>query len=132
MAVTEPAIASTVLARGSSLDGPGDWALFIGIFAVYLAIGYALEYRSKRRRGARRPTKAAVEGLFTERSGADPLQRFSSRMVMLVGALAAGGAGYATRSAPMAVQIVSVGAVALAGIFAWAYFDHRTESRDET
>ncbi|MEU5902428.1 MULTISPECIES: hypothetical protein [unclassified Streptomyces] len=129
------AVSDTVLARGSSVDGPGDWALLIGIIVLYLAIGFGLEYRAKRRRSADQPAKAAARGLFAERdgsAGADPQQYFASRMVMLVGALATGGAGFLTRGAPTAVQALVMGAVAVVAIFAWAYFDYRTESRDET
>ncbi|MGV9279909.1 hypothetical protein [Streptomyces sp. NPDC003730] len=117
------------LARGGT-DDPSDWAWGAAIFALYLLIGYGLEYRSKRRRGATRPAKAAAEGLFSERNGVDPGQRFASRMVMLCGALAAGLAGFLTQHAHPAVQIPAVGVVALLGIFAWAYFDHRSEPRD--
>ncbi|MFJ9036903.1 hypothetical protein ACIRF8_09995 [Streptomyces sp. NPDC102406] len=53
-------------------------------------------------------------------------------MVMLVGAVAAGGAGHLTRSTPTAVQATAVGLVAVVGIFAWACLDHRTEPRDES
>ncbi|MEV1025835.1 hypothetical protein [Streptomyces sp. NPDC050264] len=126
----EPTMSSTVLARGGGLDQPSDWALFAGILVLYLVIGYGLEYRTKRRGGAARPAKAAARGLFAERDGVDPGQRFASRMVMLAGGLAAGGTGYLTRNAPTAVQVVAVGLVAVGGIFAWAYFDHRTEPRD--
>ncbi|MFG2622508.1 hypothetical protein ACGFXC_33320 [Streptomyces sp. NPDC048507] len=115
------------LARGS--DDPSGWVLVAVVFALYLLIGYGLEYRSKKRRGAARPAKAAVDGLFSEREGTDPGQRFTSRMVMLAGALAAGLAGFLTRNTPAAVQYPVMGVVALIGIFAWAYFDHRTEPR---
>ncbi|GAA2332065.1 hypothetical protein OKJ48_11770 [Streptomyces kunmingensis] len=125
-------ISFTVAARGEGLDEPSDWALFVGIFALYLAIGFGLEYRAKRRRGAAQPARAAARGLFAERNGIAPKQHFASRMVMLVGALAAGATAYVTRGAPTAVQIVTVGVVAVLGIFAWAYFDHRTEPRDES
>ncbi|MEW2390116.1 hypothetical protein AB0933_17375 [Streptomyces venezuelae] len=130
-----PADADTVLARGSSLDSPGDWAMVIGILALYLAVGFGLEYRAKRRRGARRPVKAAAKGLFAERdgsAGADPQQYLASRMVMLVGALATGGAGFLTRGAPTAVQALVMVAVAVVAISAWAYFDYRTEPREES
>ncbi|MEU6994070.1 hypothetical protein ABZ953_25880 [Streptomyces sp. NPDC046465] len=123
-------MSSPVMARGNALDGPADWAGFIGILVLYLAIGYGLELRAKRRRGARQPAKAAVKGLFVER-GSAPAQTFASRMIMLVGALAAGATGFLTRGAPTVVQAVAVGLVAAVGIFAWAYFDHRTEPRDE-
>ncbi|MET9451118.1 hypothetical protein [Streptomyces cinerochromogenes] len=118
------------LARGGT-DDPSDWAWIAAIFALYLLFGYGLEYRSKKRRGIARPAKAAAKGLFSEREGIDPGQRFVSRMLMLCGALATGLAGYVTRNAPTAVQILTVGVVALLGIFAWAYFDHRTEPRRE-
>ncbi|MFI9770246.1 hypothetical protein ACIHJG_25740 [Streptomyces sp. NPDC052415] len=119
------------LARGGT-DDPSDWAWIAAIFVLYLLIGYGLEYRSKKRRGAARPGKAAAEGLFSEREGIDPGQYFVSRMVMLGGGLAAGLAGLLTRSAPTVVQYLTVGTVALLGIFAWAYYDHRTEPRNET
>ncbi len=119
-----------LLARGGT-DEPSDWAWIAAVLALYLLIGYALEYRSKKRRGAARPAKAAVEGLFSEREGFDPGQYFASRMVMLCGGLAAGLAGFLTRNASLAVQIPVVGVVAVLGIFAWAYFDHRTEPRRE-
>lgn len=129
------AVSDMVLARGSGMDSPGDWALVIGILALYLAIGFGLEYRAKRRRGADQPAKAAARDLFAERDvhapGA-PQQYFASRMVMLVGGLATGGAGYLTRGAPTAVQVVVMGGVAVAAIFAWAYYDHRTEPREES
>ncbi|MFD3869341.1 hypothetical protein [Streptomyces sp. NPDC058623] len=115
------------LARGS--DDPSDWAWIAAFFALYLLIGYALEYRSKKRRGDARPARAAVNGLFSEREGVDPGQLLASRMVMLGGALAAGSAGFLTRDTHAAVQYPTVGVVALLGIFAWAYFDHRTEPR---
>ncbi|MGW9453378.1 hypothetical protein [Streptomyces sp. NPDC055632] len=117
------------LARDGT-DDPSDWAWITAIFALYLLIGYGLEYRSKKRRGAAHPAKAAARGLFSERDGIDPGQRFASRMVMLCGALATGLAGFFTRNAHTAVQLPVVGVVALLGIFAWAYFDHRTEPRD--
>ncbi|MFI7320396.1 hypothetical protein [Streptomyces venezuelae] len=129
------AVSDTVLARGSSTDEPGEWAMVAGILVLYIAIGFGLEYRSKRRRGADQPAKAAARGLFAERDGSagtDPQQYLASRMVMLVGALATGGAGFLTRGAPTAVQALVMGAVAVVAIFAWAYFDYRTESRDET
>ncbi|MGW7224853.1 hypothetical protein [Streptomyces cyaneofuscatus] len=50
-------------------------------------------------------------------------------MVMMFGALAAGLAGFLTRGAPTGVHYAVMGGVALLGIFAWAYFDHRTEPR---
>ncbi|MFD3515724.1 hypothetical protein [Streptomyces sp. NPDC058657] len=118
------------LARGGT-DDPSDWAWIAAIFVLYLLIGYGLEYRSKKRRGAARPAKAAAEGLFSEREGMDPGQHFVSRMVMLCGGLAAGLAGFLTRSAPTVVQFLTVGVVAVLGIFAWAYFDHRTEPRKD-
>ncbi|MFG2616989.1 hypothetical protein ACGFXC_05145 [Streptomyces sp. NPDC048507] len=110
------------LARGP--DDPSDWALIAVAFALYLLIGYGLEYRSKKRRGAARTAKAAVDGLFSEREGIDPGQRFASRMVMLVGALAPGLAGFLTRNTHPVVQYPVMGFVALVGIFAWANFDH--------
>ncbi|MFD4025854.1 hypothetical protein ACFWRV_20475 [Streptomyces sp. NPDC058576] len=117
-----------------STDEPSNWVGGAVIFALYLLIGYGLEYRSKRRRGAARPAKAAAEGLFSERQGlaADPAQHVVSRVVMLGGALAAGLAGFLTRNAPTAVNYLTMGAVALLGILAWAYFDHRTQPRDNT
>ncbi|MEU7647231.1 hypothetical protein [Streptomyces huasconensis] len=127
------AVSATTTARGNSIDGPADWALVIGILVLYLAVGLVLEYRTKRRRGADKPVKAAARGLFAERQGgvgAAPGRYFVSRMVMLVGGLATGLAGYLTRSAPTAVQALVVGAVAAVGIFAWAYFDFRTEPRE--
>ncbi|MFI1004119.1 hypothetical protein ACIP10_33035 [Streptomyces galbus] len=111
-------------------DDPSDWAWIAAIFVLYLLIGYALEYRSKKRRGIARPAKAAARGLFSERRSNAPLQHFTSRMVMLCGALVTGFAGYFTRNAPVAVQFPTVGVVALLCIFAWAYFDYRTEPRD--
>ncbi|MFJ2740820.1 hypothetical protein ACIO3O_14230 [Streptomyces sp. NPDC087440] len=117
------------LAHGGT-DDPSDWAWIGAVFAVYLLIGYGLEYRSKKRRGAAHPAKEAAQGLFSERDGIDPGQHFASRMVMLGGALATGLAVFLTQGAPTAVQYLTVGAVALLGIFAWAYFDHRTEPRD--
>lgn len=119
------------LARGGTSD-PSDWAWIAAVFALYLLIGYGLEYRSKRRRGAARPAKAAAQGLFSEREEIDPGQRFTSRMVMLCGALATGLCAFFTQNAPTVVQYLIVGTVALLGIFAWAYFDHRTEPRDDT
>ncbi|MFI2644415.1 hypothetical protein [Streptomyces sp. NPDC018610] len=116
------------LARGGT-DHPSDWAWIAAIFALYLLIGYGLEYRSKKRRGAARPAKAAANGLFSERTGVDPGQRLASRMLMLCGALATGLAGFFTRNVPTAVQFATVGVVALLGIFVWAYFDYRTEPR---
>ncbi|MFI7234520.1 hypothetical protein [Streptomyces cyaneofuscatus] len=115
--------------RGS--DEPEDWAGVAVIFALYLLIGYGLEYRSKRRRGASRPAKAAAQGLFSEREGmaAAPEQHFASRMVMLFGALVTGCVGFLTRNAPTGVHYAAMGGVALLGIFAWAYFDHRTQPR---
>lgn len=115
--------------RGS--DEPENWAGAAVTFVLYLLIGYGLEYRSKKRRGAARPAKAATHGLFSEREGmaAAPEQYFASRMVMLVGALAAGCAGFLTRNAPTGVHYAAMGGVALLGIFAWAYFDHRTQPR---
>ncbi|MGW5069395.1 hypothetical protein ACWEQJ_25370 [Streptomyces cyaneofuscatus] len=116
--------------RGS--DDPSDWAGVAVIMVLYLLIGYGLEYRAKKRRGAERPAKAAAEGLFSERQGgmvAAPEQHFASRMVMMFGALAAGLAGFLTRGAPTGVHYAVMGGVALLGIFAWAYFDHRTEPR---
>ncbi|MGW0917122.1 hypothetical protein ACWD1Z_36285 [Streptomyces sp. NPDC002784] len=121
----------TSLARGGT-DDPSDWAWIAAILAVYLLIGYGLEYRSKKRRGAARPAKAAAEGLFSEREGIDPGQYFLSRMVMLGGGLAVGLAGLLTRNTPTVVQYLTMGTVALLGIFAWACFDHRTEPRNET
>ncbi|NEA50716.1 hypothetical protein [Streptomyces sp. SID10815] len=118
-----------LLARGGA-DEPSDWAWIGVVFALYLLIGYGLEYRSKRRGGAARPAKAAVDGLFSER-GSDAGQRLTSRVVMMCGALVAGLAAFLTRSAPAAVRYPVVGLVALLGIFAWAYFDHRTEPRGE-
>ncbi|MFF0738822.1 hypothetical protein ACFYVL_00305 [Streptomyces sp. NPDC004111] len=118
------------LARGDA-DDPSDWAWVAAILVLYLLIGYALEYRSKRRKGVRSPAKGAVQGLFSERQGIDPGQRFVSRMVMLGGALAAGLTAFLTRNAPSGLQWTAVGVVALLGIFAWAYFDHRTEPREE-
>ncbi|KOX20668.1 MULTISPECIES: hypothetical protein [unclassified Streptomyces] len=119
-----------LLARGA--DDPAGWAWIAAIFALYLLIGYGLEYRSKKRRGVARPARAAAEGLWSEREGIDPVRRFAGRMVMLCGALVTGLAGFLTRNAHTAVQFPVVGAVALLGIFAWAYFDHRTEPRGET
>ncbi|MFI1680627.1 hypothetical protein [Streptomyces sp. NPDC020607] len=130
-----PAVSDMVLARGNSMDGPGDWALLIGILVLYLAVGFGLEYRAKRRRGADQPVKAAARGLFAEREGgaaAEPQQYFASHMVMLVGGAATGLAGFLTRGAPVAVQALVMGAVAVVGIFAWAYFDYRTEPREES
>ncbi|MBM7173160.1 hypothetical protein JQK87_33190 [Streptomyces sp. G44] len=129
------AVSATVTARGSSMDGPADWALLTGVLVLYLAVGFGLEYRAKRRRGADQPVKAAARGLFAERQGgvgAAPGQYLASRMVMLVGGLATGLAGYLTRGAPTAVQVLVMGAVAAAGILAWAYFDFRTEPREES
>ncbi|MFD3973917.1 hypothetical protein [Streptomyces cyaneofuscatus] len=119
--------------RGS--DDPSHWAGAAVILVLYLLIGYGLEYRSKKRRGAERPAKAAAEGLFAERQGSmvtAPEQHFASRMVMLAGALAAGVVGFLTRGAPTAVNWLAMGGVALLGIFAWAYFDHRTEPRTDS
>lgn len=119
--------------RGS--DDPAHWAGVAVVMVLYLLIGYGLEYRSKKRRGAERPAKAAAEGLFSERQGgmmAAPEQHFASRMVMLVGGLAAGVAGFLTRGAPTAVHWLAMGGVAVLGIFAWAYFDHRTEPRTDS
>ncbi|MFD8465413.1 hypothetical protein ACFV10_09895 [Streptomyces cyaneofuscatus] len=116
--------------RGS--DDPSDWVTVAVVIVLYLLIGYGLEYRSKKRRGAERPAKAAAEGLFSERQGgmvAAPEQHFASRMVMMFGGLAAGLAGFLTRGAPAGVHYAVMGGVALLGIFAWAYFDHRTEPR---
>ncbi|MFJ9635343.1 hypothetical protein [Streptomyces sp. NPDC101178] len=115
--------------RGS--DDPSDWAGAAVILALYLLIGYGLEYHSKKRRGAARPARAAAEGLFSEREGmaAAPEQHFASRMVMMVGALAAGGAGFLTRDAATAVHYAAMGGVALLAIFACAYFDYRTQPR---
>ncbi|MFD6418397.1 hypothetical protein [Streptomyces sp. NPDC060194] len=118
------------LARGST-DDPADWAVIGAILALYLLMGFGLEYRSKKRKGAARPAKDAVDGLFSEREGFDPGQYFAGRMVMLAGAFATGLATLLTRSAPAAVQIPVVGAVALLAVFAWAYFDHRTEPRGD-
>lgn len=118
------------LARAGT-DDPSDWAWVGAAVALHLLMGYGLEYRSNKRRGVARPARAALRGLFSEREGIDPGQRFASRMVMLCGGLAAGLAGFLTRNAPMAVQVPTVGVVALLGIFAWAYFDHRTEPRSE-
>ncbi|NEB81891.1 hypothetical protein G3I40_42765 [Streptomyces sp. SID14478] len=123
-------MSSPVMARGDGLDSPAEWAGFVGILVLYLVIGYGLELRSKRRRGARQPAKAAAKGLFVER-GNDPGQSLASRMIMLAGGLAAGITGFLTRGAPTAVQVVAVGVVAVVGIFVWAYFDHRTEPREE-
>ncbi|MGV9456739.1 hypothetical protein [Streptomyces sp. NPDC003635] len=119
------------LARGGTSD-PSDWAWIAAVFALYLLIGYGLEYRSKRRKGAARPAKAAAQGLFSEREEVKPGQQFASRMVMLCGALVTGLAGFFTRNTPTLVQYLTVGTVALLGIFAWAYFDHRTEPRDDS
>jgi len=118
--------------RGS--DDPSNWAGAAVIFALYLLIGYGLEYRSKKRRGAARPAKAAAKGLFSEREGmaAAPEQHFASRMVMLFGALATGFVGFLTRNAPTGVHYPAMGGVALLGILAWAYFDHRTQPRTDT
>ncbi|MEU6125885.1 hypothetical protein [Streptomyces sp. NPDC047123] len=112
------------------MDEPSDWALLVGVLVLYLAIGFGLEYRAKRRAGATRPAKAATRGLFSERDGLDPKQHFASRMVMLAGGLATGGAGFLTRDAPTVVQVMVMGVVAVVAIFAWAYFDHRTEPRE--
>ncbi|MFJ6697123.1 hypothetical protein ACIQM4_13785 [Streptomyces sp. NPDC091272] len=120
-----------LLARGGDSDDASDWAWIAGVLVLYLAIGYALEYRAKRRKGAARPARAAMEGLFSEREGRDPGQYFLSRMVMLGGALVTGLTAFLTQGAPTPVQVLSVGAVAVLGIFAWAYFDHRTEPREE-
>jgi hypothetical protein len=119
------------LARGDT-DDPSDWAWVAGAFELYLLIGYGLEYRAKKRRGVERPVKAAARGLFHKRDGNDPWQHFASRMVMLCGALAVGLAGYFTRHAPAAVQFLVGRTAALLGIFAWAYFDHRSEPRSES
>ncbi|MFJ4716246.1 hypothetical protein [Streptomyces sp. NPDC088785] len=126
----ERAMWSPVMARGNSLDGPADWAVLAGVIVLYMAIGYGLELRAKRRRGARRPAKAAARGLFLER-GSSPGQNFASRMIMMAGAVAAGATGYFTRGAPIGLRCAAVGLVAVVGIFVWAYFDHRTEPREE-
>ncbi|MEU3551480.1 hypothetical protein [Streptomyces longwoodensis] len=119
------------LAYGGTHD-PSDWAAVAAILVLYLVFGYGLEYRSKKRKGVARPAKAAVKGLFSERQGVDPGQRFASRMLMLGGALLTGATGYFTRTAPPAVQFLAMGVVGLLCIFGLAYFDHRTEPRDET
>ncbi|MER7577973.1 hypothetical protein [Streptomyces sp. NPDC126514] len=116
------------LARGATRD-PSDWAWIAAIFALYLLIGYGLEYRSRSSRGAACPAKAA--GLFSEREGIDPCQRFVSRMTMLCGGLATGLACPFTRNTPTMVQYLTVSTVALLGIFTRAYYDHRTEPRGD-
>ncbi|WP_326782351.1 hypothetical protein OG481_30420 [Streptomyces longwoodensis] len=52
-------------------------------------------------------------------------------MLMLGGALLTGATGYFTRTGPTAVQFLAMGVVGLLCIFGLAYFDHRTEPRDE-
>ncbi|MBM7170136.1 hypothetical protein JQK87_17335 [Streptomyces sp. G44] len=113
------AVSATVTARGNSVDGPADWALFTGILVLYLAVGFGLEFRAKRRGGAHQPVKAAARGLCAERqggAGAAPGQYLASRMVMLAGGLATGLAGYLSRSASTAVQMLVMGAMAACGV----------------
>ncbi|MEU5181751.1 hypothetical protein AB0G49_17010 [Streptomyces longwoodensis] len=119
------------LAYGGAHE-PSDWAGIAAILVLYLLFGYALEYRSKKSKGVARPAKAAVKGLFSERDGIDPGQRFASRMLMLGGAGVTGLTRYFTRTAPTAVQFLAMGVVGLLCIFGWAYYDYRTEPRDES
>ncbi|MEV1049078.1 hypothetical protein [Streptomyces sp. NPDC049916] len=115
-------------------DDPSSWGWAALIFALYLLVGYGLEYRSKKRRGAARPARAAVDGLFSEREGLSgaPEHHFVSRMVMMGGALVVGCVGFLTRDLHTVVHVVAMGVAGLLGIFACAYFDHRNEPRRET
>ena len=47
-------------------------------------------------------------------------------MIMLCGGAATGLVGYATAGV---VRVVAVGLTAVVGVAAWAYYDHRTETR---
>ena len=112
------------LARGGSADGTGLlWAM--GALALYVVIGYGLRYRARVRRGSGRPAREALRDLG-EGEEPQPRQRFASRMIMLCGGAATGLVGYATAGV---VRVVAVGLTAVVGVAAWAYYDHRTETR---
>ncbi|MFI5806500.1 hypothetical protein [Streptomyces sp. NPDC051561] len=119
------------LARGGT-DSPGEWGLVLGVMALYLAIGYALEYRAKKRQGADRPAKAAAKALDGSPGPDEPGRYLSSRLTMIIGAGATGLTAFLAESAPTVVRVLVVGAVLLASVFAWAYFDHRTRDRSPT
>lgn len=95
----------------------------MGALALYVVFGYGLRYRARVRRGSGRPAREALRDLG---EGEEPRQRFASRMIMLCGGAATGLVGYATAGV---VRVVAVGLTAVVGVAAWAYYDHRTETR---
>ncbi|MFD7714034.1 hypothetical protein [Streptomyces sp. NPDC059786] len=112
------------LARGLS-DDPGGWWWALGALALYAVISFGLQYRTRARRGARHPARAAAHDLKDREEPQSGRQRFTSRLIMAGGAAAVVLAAAFTTGA---VRVVTVGIVAVLGVTAWAYYDHRAEA----
>ncbi|MFV0129217.1 hypothetical protein ACLGI4_16165 [Streptomyces sp. HMX112] len=107
-------------------DTATEWGWMLGALALYVVVGFALEYRARRRRGSARPAKEALRDLDDREWPQSPEQYLTSRMVLLGGMLAMVPVALVTSGTVRQVALVVVGAAAVA---VWAYYDHRTEKR---
>ncbi|RZU25046.1 hypothetical protein [Streptomyces sp. BK239] len=114
------------LARGSS-DDSGSLLWGLGAIALYALISYGLDYRARARRGSRHPAREALHDLKDREEPQSPRHRIVSRVIMIGGGVLTGLVAYTTSGT---LRAVAAGLTAVVAVTAWAYYDHRTETRD--
>lgn len=113
------------LGHGGAVDGQ-TWLWALGALVLYGLISYGLQYRTRARRGSRSPGRDALRDLKDREEPQSPGQHFVSRMIMLGGAVLVGLVALVTSGG---LRVAAVALTAVVAVTAWAYYDHRAESR---
>ncbi|MFE2827625.1 hypothetical protein [Streptomyces sp. NPDC059271] len=110
---------------GGAPDGQA-WLWALGALALYCLISYGLQYRTRARRGSSRPARDALHDLKDREEPQSPGQHFASRMIMLGGGALVGLVAFLTSGG---LRVAAVAVTAVVAVTAWAFYDHRAESR---